>query len=103
MPASRLAVTDDDGQFTLAVLAEALAGVEQMLGVEPSLNPLGQLDLVGRVEQRGLSDAVQIHPHEVGSWTLGVQIIVNPAGGGVCHCGLLITLNCHGVQRLKRG
>ena len=90
MPAGGLAIADDRREIAFAVLAEPLTGVEQMLGVKPGLDALGEFDLVGGVEQRGLADAVQVHPHEVGGWALSVQIAVNPAGGGVCHCGLLI-------------
>jgi hypothetical protein len=99
MPARRLTVADHHRQFPFAVLPEALPGFEQMLGVEPGLDALGQLDLVGRIEQRGLADAVQIHAHQVGGWALSVQIAVNPACGGICHSALPIGLNCHVVQR----
>ena len=102
MPARGVAIANDHRELPLAGLAEALASLEQMLSVEPGLNPLGQLDLVGRGEQCGLADAVQVHPHKVGGRTLCVQIAFNSAGGGVSHSALLITSNCHGVQRVER-
>src|ERR1700722_19846380 len=82
--------------------AASLTSLEQMLSVEPGLDPLGHLDLVGGGQQCGFADAVQVHPHKVGGWTLCVQIAFNSAGGGVSHCALLITSNCHGVQRMER-
>ena len=46
MPARGLPVTDDDGQVALAALTQALARIEQMLGVEAGLDALGQFHLV---------------------------------------------------------
>ena len=74
MAAGRLAVADDRGKITFAVLAEPLAGVQQMLGVKPGLDALCEFDLIGGVEQRRFADAVQVHAHQVSGRTLSVQI-----------------------------
>ena len=79
MAAGRLAVADDRREFAFAVRRRDASGFEQMLRVKPGLDALRELDLVGGVEQGGLADAVQIHAHEVGGWTLGVQIVVDAA------------------------
>ncbi|SLA29119.1 Uncharacterised protein [Mycobacteroides abscessus subsp. massiliense] len=94
MAACCVAFPHDHGQVLLAGLAKTLLGVEKVLGVEPRLNPFGQLDFVLRCEQGGLANAVQIHPNEIGGWTLGVQILglggAGRTGGGVCHRCLLV-------------
>ena len=90
----RLAVADDRGEITFAVLAQALPRVEQVLRVKPCLDALGEFDLVGGVEQGGFADAVQIHAHEVSGWALSVQVVVDAGSGGICHDGLLIGSNC---------
>ena len=75
---------------------------QQVLGEEPGLDPLGQLYLVLCGEQGGFADAVQIDAHQVGGWTLGVQVAIKTAGGGICHDGLLIGWNFHELQRPER-
>jgi hypothetical protein len=65
-----------------------------MLCVKPSFNALCELDLIGGVEQGRFANAVQVHAYEVGCWTLGVQIALDAANGGICHDGLLIGSNC---------
>ena len=92
MASRRLAVAHHGRQIAFAVLAEALAGFQQMLGVQPGLDALGEFDFVGGVEQRRLADAVQIHAHQVRGGALSIQIAVKPACGGICHGGLLIGL-----------
>ncbi len=62
MAAGGIAVTHHRGQILLAGISETLAGVEHMLGVQARLDALGQLDLVRGGQQRGLTDAVEIHP-----------------------------------------
>ena len=65
-----------------------------MLRVKPCLNALCELDLIGSIEQGRFANAVQVHAYEVGGWTLGVQIALDAAKGGICHDGLLIGSNC---------
>ena len=95
----RLTVTHHRGEIAFAVLTQPFPGVEQMLCVETGFDALGQFDLIGRIEQCRLADAVQVHPNEVGGRALGVEILVNAAGGGICHNGLLIGWNFHELQR----
>jgi hypothetical protein len=99
VPAGGLAVADDRGQVALTALAEALLRVQQMLGVQPGLDALGQLDFVGGVQQGRFADAVEIHAHEVSGRALSVQIAIDAACGGICHNGLLISSVCHELQR----
>jgi hypothetical protein len=63
MTARCLAIAHDGRQFALAVLAEALTSLQQMLGIESGLDALGQFDFTLCVEQRRLTDAVQIYAH----------------------------------------
>jgi hypothetical protein len=93
--ASGFAVADDGAKITFAVLAQALPRSEQMLRVKPSLNALCELNLIGCIEQRRFANAVQINAYEVGGWTLGVQVALDAANGGICHDGLLIGSICH--------
>jgi hypothetical protein len=79
MTAGRPAVAHDGREVAFAVLAEALAGLQQVLRVEACLDTLCQLDLVGGVEQRRLADAVQVHAHQISGWTLSIQILVDAA------------------------
>ena len=44
----RLPIADHERQIAFSVLAEALPGCQQMLGVQPSLDALGQLDFIRR-------------------------------------------------------
>ncbi|CFE77779.1 Uncharacterised protein [Mycobacterium tuberculosis] len=101
MAARRLAITHHGRQVAFSVLAEALPGFQQMLGIQPGFYALGQFDFTGGVEQRRLADAVQIDAHEVRRGALSIQIAVNPACGGPCGCighsDLPIGLHCHGV------
>ena len=97
--AGRFAVADDRSKITFAVLAQSLPGIQQMLGVKPGLDALCEFDLVRGVEQGRFANAVQVHAHEVSGWTLGVQVGVDAARGGICHDGLLIGSNCHELQR----
>lgn len=46
-------------QIAFAALAEALAGVEEVLRVQPRLDALGQFHLVFGAEQGGLADSVE--------------------------------------------
>ena len=48
-------------------------GVEQVPGVEAGLDPLGQVDLGGGVEQRRLADLVQVEADQVGGADLEVE------------------------------
>ena len=50
-------------------------GREQVLGVQPGLDALGQLDLVGRREQGDLADLVQVDAHQVGRGRDLVQML----------------------------
>jgi hypothetical protein len=99
MAARRLAVADDRCEFAFAVLAQPLPGVQQMLRVKACLNALCEFNLVGGIEQGRFANAVQVHAHQVSSWTLSVQIAVEAGGGRICHYGLLIGSNCHELQR----
>ena len=82
-----LAVARNRGELTFALVAQALTGFEQVLGVQTRLDPLGQIHLVLGGQQSRFPDPVQIHAHKIGGWTLGVQVAVKPGGGGVCHWG----------------
>ena len=56
-----------------------LAAAEQLGGVDAGLDPLGQVDLLGRGEQRGAPDGVQVAADRVGRGADGVQVGL---GGG---------------------
>jgi hypothetical protein len=75
----RLAIAHDEREIAFAVLTETLAGLQQILRVKPSLDALGELNLIGGVEQSRFADAVQVHAHEISGWTLSIQIVVNAA------------------------
>ena len=79
MTARCFAIAHHGRQFAFAVLAEALTGFQQMVGVEPGLDALGQFNLAGGVEQRRLADAIQIYAHQVRCGALSIQIAVKPA------------------------
>lgn len=73
MAARRLAITHHGRQVAFSVLAEALPGFQQMLGIQPGFYALGQFGFTGGVEQRRLADAVQIDAHEVRRGALSIR------------------------------
>ncbi len=49
---------------------------QQVIGVEPGLDPLGELDLLLGVEQRNLADLVEVDPDQVGGQCRGLLVQV---------------------------
>ena len=49
---------------------------QQVVGVEPGLDPLGELDLLLGVEQRDLADLVEVDPDQVGGQRRGLLVQV---------------------------
>ena len=98
-----LAVPRDPHQVAVHVGAELLLALvrraQPLAGVEPGLDPLGQLDLLLRVEQRNLADLLEIGPDGVGRrGQLGV------AAGLLERLGLLVVpLEVVGLLRVGLG
>ena len=61
-----LAVLGDPPQLTLELGVDLLPGVQLLLGEEPGLDPLGELDLLLGVEERDLADLLEVVLDRVG-------------------------------------
>ena len=63
LPPGRLTVAHDGRQLAFAVLAEALTSFKQMVRIKPRLDALREFNFARGVEQRRLTDPIEIYAH----------------------------------------